>query len=126
MASNPISLSLTRAAGDTPTTLARAAMDGKLQECKRLLASGIDPNAEVEFGGTALIHAAAAGHVAICECLLDGGALTDAMTTGGYTALMVAAEKGREQVSRSLVRSRGTAMIYFLFCNVWLPLYPAL
>lgn len=63
-----------------PTDLARAAINGKDGEVRRLLSLGIDPNAEVEYGGTSLIHAAGAGHVAIVGTLLDAGSNTEATT----------------------------------------------
>ena len=64
----------------TATELARAAMDGKAAEVDRLLAAGIDPNGDCEYGGTPLIHAAGAGHAAIVGKLLDAGANTEATT----------------------------------------------
>jgi ankyrin repeat protein len=87
----------------TATDLARAAMDGKAAEVARLLALGIDPNGECEYGGTALIHAAAAGHAAVVEDLLKAGADVEARTAGGYTSLMTAAEKGRAAAVEALL-----------------------
>jgi ankyrin repeat protein len=93
----------------TATDLARAAMDGKATEVARLLALGIDPNGDCEYGGTALIHAAAYGHASIIADLVAAGADVEARTAGGYTSLMIAAEKGRGAAVEALL-ARGAQL----------------
>jgi ankyrin repeat protein len=63
-----------------PKELAVAARNGDVRELARLLARGIDVNALVEFGGTALIQAAAAGQAEAAIALLDAKADIEAVT----------------------------------------------
>jgi hypothetical protein len=63
-----------------PKEVAIAARNGDLAELARLLSRGIDVNAVVEFGGTALVQAAAAGQKDAVAALLDAKANIEACT----------------------------------------------
>jgi len=83
--------------------LARAACAGSLDESRKLLDSGAEPNARGEHEWTALHWAAAHGHDPIVRLLLERGA--DADARGGYDMrpLHWAALRGHAAAARALL-----------------------
>ncbi len=80
------------------------ARDGNLSEVRRLLASGVNPNAaEKKYGNTALMLAAGKGHTEIAKALLDGDANPNAKSKDGWTALLDAAVKGHTEIVKALL-----------------------
>jgi len=67
-------LSSLAASEDPKAQLWEAARQGDAAAVKRLLDSGVDPNAEFREGGTALLFAAQHGHPEVVELLLSRGA----------------------------------------------------
>jgi ankyrin repeat protein len=89
---------------DYPTNpLIAAAGQGNLEEVKRLLDQGADPNAAYGPHWTALIFAAFNGHNKIVEALINAGAKIDHVGTHGRTALMFAAQEGHKDAFRTLL-----------------------
>jgi ankyrin repeat protein len=72
----------------------RAAEKGRLREVRSLLASGVDVNAKLGHGGTALMFAANEGHLEIVKALLAAGAdpnsIGGTFHYGGFIAWMSA------------------------------------
>lgn len=75
-----------------------AARDGELSELTRLLEQGVDVNAQVMDGWTALMIAAFHNHPHIVSTLLLRGADPELETITGRTALMIAQHKGHDEV----------------------------
>jgi uncharacterized protein len=79
---------------DRCTRLMRAAEGGRLKEVRSLLASGVDVNATLGYGGTALMLAASEGHLEIVKALLAAGAnpnsIGGTLHYGGFIAWMSA------------------------------------
>ncbi|EFJ35018.1 hypothetical protein SELMODRAFT_167008 [Selaginella moellendorffii] len=94
------------------TNLHVAARMGDLDEVKRLLENGADPN-EPSFGpkapGTTPLHlAAAGGHLSVIDELLERGANIDARTKGGgcgWTPLHNAAKERNKKAMRFLLKN---------------------
>lgn len=88
----------------TAKELALAARDGKLDEMLHLLALGIAPNDEVEYGGTALHQAAAWGQLKAMELLMERGADINALTTVrlASTVPLCAARSARSRIRPTL------------------------
>jgi ankyrin repeat protein len=87
--------------------LHRAAMTGKPNDVKKLLAAGakIDVR-QREFHGTPLQYAASRGQVEILQALIKAGAKIDARDTNNRTPLMWAADKGQTECIRQLVKAK--------------------
>ena len=93
--------------------LLEAAHSGDVQEVKRLLQAGVDPDVKDDrfapWDVTPLMRAARAGHVAVVRALLDAGARVKARDKhfpgepAGYTALHYAVMKRHMEVARLLV-----------------------
>ena len=85
--------------------LHRAIRDGNLEEIRKILDSGGDPNARDSLNQTALEKAIETGNVQTVKLLLDKGAEVDARIGhfGGGTALMVAALHGHVDIAEILV-----------------------
>src|SRR5579862_914118 len=79
------------------TALMRSAGRDNLDEVKRLLASGADPNAQDASGWTALIYALQGAHTAVVDALLAAGSDTGVRSFTEQTALMAAASLGYER-----------------------------
>src|SRR6185295_6733034 len=71
-----------------------------------LLDSGVDPNAALRDGWSALMIATLNNHPAAVAALLRSGAHPDAQNAAGWTALMIAERKGHAEVAR-LLKSDG-------------------
>ncbi|HEY0101574.1 MAG TPA: ankyrin repeat domain-containing protein [Pyrinomonadaceae bacterium] len=76
-----------------------AARDGDLSELTELLEQGVDVNAQVTDGWTALMIAAFHNHPHVVSTLLLRGADPELETITGRTALMIAEHKGHGEVA---------------------------
>jgi ankyrin repeat protein len=81
-----------------------AARDGDLSELTTLLEQGVDVNAQVTDGWTALMIAAFHDHPHIVSTLLLRGANPELETITGRTALMIAQQKEHREVVTLLHR----------------------
>eukprot|EP00730_Choanoeca_flexa_P002497 TRINITY_DN11070_c0_g2_i2.p2 TRINITY_DN11070_c0_g2~~TRINITY_DN11070_c0_g2_i2.p2 ORF type:complete len:109 (+),score=7.69 TRINITY_DN11070_c0_g2_i2:66-392(+) len=76
-------------------SLGQAAVDGAVQEVKRLLYNGVDPNVMTQDGHFPLTLAAFWGHEAVVEALLEHGADVNVQNkSNGWTALHAASLQG--------------------------------
>src|SRR5215471_3877070 len=73
------------------TPLMRASAKGDVQEIRKQLSSGADPNAQDSSGWTALMYATQTDRPEAIKILLDGGAAPNTRSYLGQTALMAAA-----------------------------------
>lgn len=94
----PASFAAGRALGDF-------AAGGDLNGIQRMLVGGADPNAQDEYGQTALMRAADRGYGEIVAALLQHGAAVSVADSDGMTALHYAAVCGQEACVRLLVRA---------------------
>ncbi|MBN2215865.1 MAG: ankyrin repeat domain-containing protein [Pirellulales bacterium] len=85
--------------------LVGAAQDGHLDQVRKLLRGGTDPNARCKDGFTALMWASARGHIEVVGVLLDSGAEPLARARRGRTAIEIAIQEGRSEVA-ALLRER--------------------
>ncbi len=78
---------------------------GDIESCRRLLATGSDPNQKNATGQTPLHSAAGKGHKRICELLLEYGADINIRETGpsGQTAWQLAANNGHRELAGFLI-----------------------
>jgi len=91
------------------TQLWWAAKHGQLEEVKRLLAEGENPN-QVDVDGEGPLHAAVRwGHVDVVEVLLSSGAEVGAKAHYGMTPLQLAVEQVQVSVALTLLRFRADA-----------------
>lgn len=81
-----------------------AAKNGDLLRVKVLLAEGVDVNAKVSNGLTALMAASGNGHLEVVQALLAKGADVNAETSDGATALMFASTRHIEIVQALLAK----------------------
>ena len=88
---------------DSPTPLGLAISGGFPDIVRLLLAAGVDPNASIGGGSTALSTAVDKKNSEIVQMLLDSGAAVDAEEKDGMTALVWAAERGDEQMVMALL-----------------------
>ena len=92
-----------RSRGAGLSRLHEAALAGRGEEAKLLLAVGADPNAlNTTERQTPLHKAALGGHVGLCELLLQGGALLDAKDAAGSTAAEYFRRKGHGELAERL------------------------
>ncbi len=80
-----------------------AAGDGDIEQVKKLLAQGADPNELARFVGTPLHLVSISGQVEVASALIEAGADVDATTQTGVTPLQRAASKGQEAVAKLLI-----------------------
>jgi len=78
---------------------------------KKILAKGVDVNAQNAGGWSALMFMAGWGETDIVQVLLDQGADVNAQSTSGRTALMAAADGGHTSVLQVLLNRRSDANI---------------
>jgi hypothetical protein len=83
-----------------------AAGKGQLEDVRRLLDRGADPNVALPLDATPLIFAAARGHIEIVRLLLDRGADPNQSDPGDGNPLIAAAGGGHAEVV-SLLLDRG-------------------
>eukprot|EP00730_Choanoeca_flexa_P002498 TRINITY_DN11070_c0_g2_i7.p2 TRINITY_DN11070_c0_g2~~TRINITY_DN11070_c0_g2_i7.p2 ORF type:complete len:187 (+),score=39.37 TRINITY_DN11070_c0_g2_i7:66-626(+) len=80
-------------------SLGQAAVDGAVQEVKRLLYNGVDPNVMTQDGHFPLTLAAFWGHEAVVEALLEHGADVNVQNkSNGWTALHAASLQGHAKI----------------------------
>jgi ankyrin repeat protein len=92
-------LSGTVMAGSNNAPVAEAAMAGDREAVRALLKQGVDVNAAMGDGMTALHWAAKKGDVELAQMLLYAGANVKAMTRlGGFTPLIMASETGNVEI----------------------------
>jgi thioredoxin-related protein len=82
-----------------------AVQSGSVDEVRRLLASGSDPDDADDLGDTP-VHHAVGGEVAILKTLLDAGANPNARNSGGISPVMLAFGSGRTDMIE-LLRKAG-------------------
>lgn len=90
---------------DGSTALQWAAYEGDVDEVRRLVEAGADPNAHNDFGASAMSVAAATGDAAVIRELLKGGADPESPNAEGQTALMAVARTGHVEAARLLLRA---------------------
>jgi len=85
--------------------MASAAVDGREDEIRALVAKGVDPDGTDERGITPLMWAARSGRVGSIEALVQGGAQLDRRDThvNGWTPLMHAIHKGQAAAVKRLL-----------------------
>jgi uncharacterized protein len=99
-------LSATVLAGGNDAPVAEAAMTGDREAVRTLLKQGVDVNAAMGDGMTALHWAAKKGDVELAQMLLYAGANVKAMTRlGGYTPLIMASETGNAEMIDMLLKA---------------------
>ena len=83
--------------------------EGKIEEVKKALARGGDPNKKLgNNGGTALHHAAGKGHREVVSLLLEQpGIAANAASNNGWTALHHAVVHGNQEVVALLLEQPG-------------------
>ncbi|MET0682607.1 MAG: ankyrin repeat domain-containing protein [Casimicrobiaceae bacterium] len=86
-----------------------AVVNDRVQEIKRLLGSGADPDMLDSNGDPVLVIAVRAGNTATVDLLLATRANVDARTKFGDTALMMGALLGRLDIVKKL-RARGASV----------------
>jgi len=85
------------------TDLHKAAFDGNVEEVKKLLKKGADPNVQDKDGWTPLHLAASEGHVDVAKLLLEHGADPNAQDKHGNTPLHDAAFEGHVGIVKLLL-----------------------
>lgn len=89
----------------TVQMLMEATEAGDIKTVKTLLASGVEADAVMSNGETALMRAALRGHLDVAQLLLDAGANINAQKKDGLTALIAAASFGHSEVVRLLLEN---------------------
>jgi len=97
------------------TQLWWAAKDGRLEDVKRMLGEGANPNAADLDGETPLHVAARWGQVAIAEALLSYGADPGAKALYGATPLQVSVAEAQPDTARALLQHGANANVRDLF-----------
>ncbi|MCX5850951.1 MAG: ankyrin repeat domain-containing protein [Deltaproteobacteria bacterium] len=88
---------------DDVKDLVTAARRGNTATVGELLARGIDVNAKINNGWTALIYASRDGYIDVVKLLLDKGADVNMKNAIGWTALMAASANGHIEVVKLLL-----------------------
>jgi uncharacterized protein len=105
-------LSATVLAGTNEAPVAEAAMTGDREAVRALLKQGVDVNAAMGDGMTALHWAAKKGDVQLAQMLLYAGANVKAMTRlGGFTPLIMASETGNAELIDMLLKAGAEAKV---------------
>jgi ankyrin repeat protein len=105
-------LSATVLARSNDAPVAEAAMTGDHEAVRALLKQGVDVNAAMGDGMTALHWAAKKGNVELAQMLLYAGANVKAMTRlGGFTPLIMAAESGNVEMIDMLLKAGAEAKV---------------
>jgi ankyrin repeat protein len=91
-------LSLSPCNGQNSQALIEAAQNGRLAEVKTLLEGGVDVNAALNDGRTALMAASYFGYTTIVDALLKKQADVNKSTRNGTTALMYACDQGQKDI----------------------------
>ncbi len=86
--------------------LARAGMEGRLEDVKQLLDSEAEVNSQDGIGRTVLMFAADEGHLPTVRLLLKKGADVNAKTTTGETAMQSAQANHHKEIIK-LLEDRG-------------------
>lgn len=79
------------------------ASSGNLDEVKKLLDNGIDPNSQDGRGWSPLMWAAAEGHLHVVELLLEHGADPNIINYLGRSAIMYASNYGFYEIAKALI-----------------------
>uniref|UniRef100_UPI002148A27F ankyrin repeat domain-containing protein n=1 Tax=Endozoicomonas sp. SESOKO2 TaxID=2828743 RepID=UPI002148A27F len=80
-----------------------ACFEGDLDQVEKSLAEGVNVNAVMNNGVTALLVASSQGHNDIVECLINAGANLNARTKNGATPLFIAAREGHTDIVQRLI-----------------------
>jgi ankyrin repeat protein len=105
-------LTATLWAGGNDAPVAEAAMTGDREAVRALLKQGVDVNAAMGDGMTALHWAAKKGDVELAQMLLYAGANVKAMTRlGGFTPLIMASETGNAAMIDMLLKAGAEAKV---------------
>ncbi len=96
-------MSLETRTDDDQSPLMVAALAGRTEMLRLLLARGADPDARDKFGGTALMTAAWKGQAEAISALLQRGARPDLQARNGMTALMFAVWENHPEGARRLL-----------------------
>jgi len=105
-------LSASVLAGSNEAPVAEAAMSGDREAVRALLKQGVDVNAAMGDGMTALHWAAKKGDVELAQMLLYAGANVKAMTRlGGFTPLLMASEMGNAEIIAMLLSAGADAKV---------------
>jgi ankyrin repeat domain-containing protein 50 len=92
-----IFLSTSQAANNINEKLWQAANSGNIDELKKFLAKGADPN-YCRNGYTVLMCAAHQGHLSVTKILVAKGAKVNLADDGGVTALIEASAEGHDEI----------------------------
>jgi ankyrin repeat protein len=90
------------------TELMMAALQGNLDEVKRLIEQGTDIEETDDTGGTPLMWAVQGGDIEIVNYLIDSGADVGAVGGRNATALMIAVISGKEDIGVRLLEAGAT------------------
>jgi ankyrin repeat protein len=85
--------------------LLRAVMNGRLQDVRQLIETGLDLNTRSRHGYTPLMIAAARGYGEIVDLLLDNGAALTMVDPHGRNALQIAREARSKHCIESLLEA---------------------
>jgi len=88
---------------DYRAQLHAASRDGNVEEVKRLLESGADPDAALNTGSTALVEASLNGNCEVAKVLLENDANVDLGNHAGWTPLHASASNGHVDVVKLLL-----------------------
>lgn len=88
-----------------PSHLYKAANGGNLDDVRRMLDEGVDPDTRGVDGWTPLMIASAEQHPQVVKELLSKGADPNALNSAGRSALMFAARYGNLEIARMLLEA---------------------
>ena len=88
---------------DDVKDLVNAARRGSTATVGELLARGVDVNAKINNGWSALIYASRNGNTDVVKLLIDKGAEVNTKNANGWTALMAASANGHIEVVKLLL-----------------------